>query len=282
MSNLDRIHPLTPTGMKPSRLVILAAVADEIRGLTSSLHPEKSFDFLGETFFLSQRGDKTVIIGTTGLGKVNGATVASALLQEFGPEQVWNIGCSGAYREGPLRVGDVLISTETALGDEGILCAHGTLSPKELGIPMVTRGQETLFDNIPLVTQKIFQELGKVTPPGTYWSNGTFSTPEGALNWQENRGDGFRLVHGPSLTVSLVSGDAQTAAQRFEKSGAFAENMEGSGIAQACLRHQVPMMECRGMSNLAGDRDKGHWHFTKAFAHCHTVVVMWLKHLNFY
>lgn len=268
--------------MEPSRLIILAAVTDEIRGLISFLRPEKSFDFLGETFFLRQRRNKTVIIGTTGLGKVNGATVASALLQEFGPEQVWNIGCSGAYRQGPLRVGDVLLSTETVLGDEGILCAHGTLSPKELGIPIVTRGEESLFDTVPLVPQKIFQELGQVTPPGIYWSHGTFATPETALNSHENRTDGFRLVHGPSLTVSLVSGDAQTAAQRFEKHGAFAENMEGSGIAQACLRHQAPMMECRGMSNLAGDRDKGRWHFAQSFAHCHTVVVMWLKHLNFY
>ncbi len=276
----DQKHPLKHTCMKPVRLIILAAVAEEIQGLIPVLRPEKSFHFLGETFFLAQRGEKAVILGTTGLGKVNGATVVSALAQEFGPEQVWNIGCAGAYREGPLRIGDVLISTETLLGDEGILCTHGTASTRSMGIPIVKRNHESFFDALPLLRQEVYQELEKVTPPGIYTARGKVFTPEEAPGSQKDPADQFRVIHGSSLTVSLVSGDRETAAQRFRQHGALSENMEGSGIAQACYRHDVPMMECRGMSNLAGERDKRFWNFPMAFAHCHAIVFLWLKHLN--
>jgi futalosine hydrolase len=55
--------------------------------------------------------------------------------------------------------------------------------------------------------------------------------------------------------------------------------MEGSAVAQACFRFNVPMVECRGMSNIAGDRDKGHWQIEKAVSHCHGILLGWLRML---
>ena len=69
----------------------------------------------------------------------------------------------------------------------------------------------------------------------------------------------FQVVYGPSLTVSMVSGDRQTAKERFEQRRAFAENMEGTAVAQACVRFNIAMVECRGISNWAGDRNKTRW-----------------------
>jgi hypothetical protein len=57
----------------------------------------------------------------------------------------------------------------------------------------------------------------------------------------------------------------------------LAENMEGSAVAQTCLRFGIPVMECRGISNQAGDRRKDHWRMDQAITHCHTVVYRWLS-----
>ena len=69
----------------------------------------------------------------------------------------------------------------------------------------------------------------------------------------------FKVQYGPSLTVGMASGDIQTADARFRRHGALAENMEGSAIAQTCLLFDVPFLEFRGISNMAGVRDKAKW-----------------------
>jgi futalosine hydrolase len=36
------------------------------------------------------------------------------------------------------------------------------------------------------------------------------------------------------------------------------------------------MLECRGMSNVAGDRNRTHWRLREALDHCHGVLRTWL------
>ena len=90
----------------------------------------------------------------------------------------------------------------------------------------------------------------------------------------------FQLLHGPSVTVGMASGDPQVARERFQRYGAYAENMEGSAVAHACCRFRVPMVECRGISNFAGCREKETWAFEKSIAHGHGIIVNWLEALN--
>ena len=89
--------------------------------------------------------------------------------------------------------------------------------------------------------------------------------------------DSFQLVYGPSVTVSLVSGDEAVARTRSQRYRALAENMEGSAVAQTCLRFGIPILECRGISNQAGDRRKDHWRMDPAIAHCHAILHRWLS-----
>jgi futalosine hydrolase len=85
----------------------------------------------------------------------------------------------------------------------------------------------------------------------------------------------FRVQYGPSLTVGMTSGDIHTANARFRSFRALAENMEGSAIAHACLLFNVPFLEFRGISNMAGVRDKARWDLGAAMQHCLSVI----KHL---
>ncbi|UQZ87664.1 Futalosine hydrolase [Paenibacillus konkukensis] len=65
---------------------------------------------------------------------------------------------------------------------------------------------------------------------------------------------------GPVLTLSTVTGTAETAAALAKRvPGAAAEAMEGFGIAAAALDRGVPVLELRAVSNAVGPRDRAAW-----------------------
>ena len=62
------------------------------------------------------------------------------------------------------------------------------------------------------------------------------------------------------LTVCAASGnltDVQHRIRRFPS--AVAEDMEAFSVAMACRMAHTPLTVIRGISNMAGDRDKAHW-----------------------
>ncbi|MFM7136987.1 MAG: futalosine hydrolase [Planctomycetota bacterium] len=62
------------------------------------------------------------------------------------------------------------------------------------------------------------------------------------------------------LTACAASADAADVAWRRRLfPAAVAEDMEGYGVALACRLAGVPLQIVRGISNTAGDRDKGRW-----------------------
>lgn len=260
-------------------VAILGAVSQEIDALVQKLDACYSLSWKDGTFHLGTLGGRFVLVGTTGLGKVNAAITTSVLLESHSILQVWNIGCAGAYAESPLQVGDVLITQEFLCGDEGILTQTGVLSAKAINIPILVRQGERFYDHFPADQHPGLRALHERTPPGRYQS------AEGAPpvqarpgeNYPEELSRSFRLIYGPSLTVGMGSGDAQTARSRFQRYKAFAENMEGSAVAQACFRFGTPMIECRGISNEAGNRCKNDWQLQKAVANCHGIILNWLQ-----
>ncbi len=63
---------------------------------------------------------------------------------------------------------------------------------------------------------------------------------------------------GPVLTVSTVTGSKRRAGELAGRGG-FAEAMEGFGVAEAAMRHGVPVGELRAISNEVGLRDAAGW-----------------------
>ncbi len=291
-------------------VAILGAVSGEISTLSELLESLQVFPFRGQTIWLGKVANLSVLLGTTGLGKVNAAITTASLLEHFSIAQVWNVGCAGAFPEGPLRVGDVLVTERCYCGDEGVLTQNGVLPVSAIGIPLLIDNGEALFDHLPRRWNSCFEMAIKKTPPGAYRQKQGFppsrafplmsedrsrARRSGAQNHpaseahpaadfsakpRHNDEDAFTVIHGPSLTVSLASGDPAVASDRFRRYGAYAENMEGSAVVQACLRFRIPAVECRGMSNVAGVRAKETWQLEKSIAHCHGIVINWLETLN--
>ncbi|MEI6541056.1 MAG: futalosine hydrolase [Planctomycetota bacterium] len=67
------------------------------------------------------------------------------------------------------------------------------------------------------------------------------------------------------LTVCAASGCTEVVAQRLRKFPlAVAEDMEAFSVALACRIARIPLTVIRGISNMAGDRDKTNWNIAAA------------------
>jgi futalosine hydrolase len=295
-------------GKKESlEIAILGAVPGEVHPLHTLLSHPRQIDLAGNAARTGIYLGKTMLIGSTGLGKVNAAVTTAALLERFQVGTVWNVGTAGAYAGAHLRAGDVLITRNALFGDEGVLTRNGALSAQFIGIPVLSARSGEYYDGLPLDLYPLFKRLKKAAHPGLYRlipgpspvcsvqympaPSRSETPPEpasadsaGFAVGNEEKGAGLRdecftLIYGPSLTVGMTSGDDEVAAERFARFRAFAENMEGSAVAQACFRYGTPMLECRGISNIAGDRDRDHWEIERALRHCHGIVLLLLREI---
>ncbi len=266
-------------------LAILGATSGEIAPLSGSFGLSSSSKIAGNPFSTYSYRDLRLLIGTTGVGKVNAAATAAAALTIFRAAEVWNVGCAGAYGGSGLEIGDVLITENCICADEGILRKEGPMSTSSLEIPIVLKDGQPFYDRFPLDESLARRQIRALLPAGMFSTD-----PSGGIRPYDPRDAHpssfdpvsepekkrpFRVQYGPSLTVGMVSGDIHTADARFRSFRALAENMEGSAIAQTCLLFDVPFLEFRGVSNMAGVRDKARWDLGTAMEHCLLVV----KHL---
>ena len=75
------------------------------------------------------------------------------------------------------------------------------------------------------------------------------------------------------LTCCAASSSQQEAEQKRSKfPHAVAEDMEGFSVAVACRFAQVPLRIVRGISNVAGDRNRDHWKVDAAMRAAETFV----------
>jgi futalosine hydrolase len=74
------------------------------------------------------------------------------------------------------------------------------------------------------------------------------------------RAAGLPVHVGPVLTVSTVTGTAETASALAARvPGAAAEAMEGYSVAAAAHNRGLPVLEIRAVSNPVGPRDRTTW-----------------------
>ncbi|MFT7630577.1 MAG: futalosine hydrolase [Mariniblastus sp.] len=108
------------------------------------------------------------------------------------------------------------------------------------------------------------------------WSQWPSQTPERTIGDQLPL-QSLQQAGGQLLTVCSAAGNQDEVASRREKfPGVFAEDMEGFGVAAAGRLSGTPVSIVRGISNLAGDRNKSNWEIGAALAaaveYCHRAL----------
>jgi len=67
-----------------------------------------------------------------------------------------------------------------------------------------------------------------------------------------------------SLSINTVSGNAGTIERRQRHFGCAIESMEGAAFHYACLRHGIPFLQIRAISNYVTPRDRSKWQIRAA------------------
>ncbi len=271
-------------------LLILGAVPREVEPLQGWFETVEQRLTPWTSVWVGSLGRLQWGVACLGIGKVNAAAGSAILVDRLRPAMIWIVGSAGTYRESPLHVGDVLVSTTVLLGDEGVWERGGQASMQAIGYAVAEEKGRPVYEHFDLSEDPALKHVAEITPAGLYSVPSTLvgiprvhpyagEASKGAYRSESNP-DVFQVAFGPSVTVGMSSGDEWIAGERFARYGAWAEDMEGSAVVQVCRRYNVPVVQCRGISNRAGVRDKGSWRMKEALAHSHAVVGTWLHEMK--
>lgn len=187
-------------------------------------------------------GEAAVVLVVGGMGKTNAAQALTAVLELRKARAVIGFGVAGAYERGGLAVGDVALASSEIYADEGVETPSGWASTREIGIPLLARGELELFNEFPADAR-------------------CRTVAEDAL-----AAAGIRHVSGPFATVSCCSGTSDRGRAIASRAGAVCETMEGAAYAHVATLYEVPFVGIRGVSNLVVDRDLSAWRLEQAAA----------------
>jgi len=176
-----------------------------------------------------------VILFAAGMGKTNAAHGLTALLETRTVRGVIGFGVAGAYHGSGLRIGDVALASAAIYGDEGVETPEGWISTEGIGIPLLERRGERVFNEIPLDPALVKRAADALAAGGVH----------------------ARV--GPFVTVSACSGTAARGAEVAARWGGLCEGMEGAALAHVAAIYGAPFLEVRAVSNLVEDRDLSRW-----------------------
>lgn len=86
----------------------IGAMSIEVEQMLKTLEGLKKEEYLGYTYYLGKRGHNTLVVTTSGIGKVNMAVAATLLLQRYHVDFLINIGTAGSVDTpiGAVTIGD--------------------------------------------------------------------------------------------------------------------------------------------------------------------------------
>lgn len=169
-----------------------------------------------------------------GFGPVAAAAVTTEAIIKHQPKRVILLGIAGAYQstKEDLTVGQAYRFASVAIDGIGVGSGDEFQSASDLGWPQFAGGSRSAEDqHRPAIGDHI--ELNSNSP--------------------------YQL-----LTVCAASAAPAQAHRRYKRYGSAAEDMEGFAVAMACRLQEVPLEIIRGISNVAGDRDKSNWQIKAA------------------
>ncbi|MBI5100119.1 MAG: futalosine hydrolase [Nitrospirae bacterium] len=229
-------------------LAILSSMPLESEMVLAHLKNVHAIEIAGKTVYKGKLSGHDILMLNTGIGKVNAAHSATCLIENYPVKGLINIGVGGAYPGSGLKIGDIAIASKEIYGDEGVITSKGWESLKKIGIPLVSHGKKKYFNEF-LLDNKLVKLITHHPSP---------------------------ITKGNFITVSATTGTRKRAIELEKRFDAICENMEGAAIAQICTIYKIPMLEIRGISNIAGERDKRKWNLDIASQNCQKLVLKML------
>lgn len=200
------------------RIAIAAAMEEELAPFRA--HYESHHSFVRGKTKIEEIGDGKrggLLLVETGIGKVNAASATSLLCDRYRPDIIINTGSAGGFSE-KLSVGDVVVGSQFRYSDV----------------------DATGFD----------YQLGQVPQmPASYTVAEKWLTLQPLLVKDKD----YQIHHGLIVTAdSFMSNHQQVEAIKAAFPTAIASDMEGTAIAQVASFYDIPVLNIRGISDIAG------------------------------
>ena len=229
--------------MKP--IGIVSAMHEELAAALQHLPEQQVRTHAGREFRLGRWHGQSVVLVLSRVGKVAAATTATALIEQFGVEQIVFTGTAGG------------LADDVAVGD--LVLAEGFVQHDMDASPLFPRHEVPLyghsrFDTDPALNQSLANAARSV-----------LTHPENTLG--ADAVQAFGLQQARLHTGLVLSGDrfVATAAEsqelRQRLPDALAVEMEGAAIAQVCHDYGLPFAALRTVSDRADD--SAHVDFTR-------------------
>lgn len=180
----------------------------------------------------------------SGPGVFNAARALTMCLERFRPAFILHTGIAGVFDGTGLDPGDAAVAVADTYVHTGVDTGQ---NPMKGPIRSSLRLEPLPFDLIPgdgLSRQGIYD----------------LDSDLAAVSFRFlDRYLGCRVVQGPFITVSAVTGSLEKAEALSDAFSPVMESMEGAAAAHVAALYRVPMVEVRAASNRVGDRDKTRW-----------------------
>lgn len=228
-----------------SRIAIVTAMAEELRGLLEHLTDSTCCERAGRQFWTGNLAGKPAVVVMSRIGKVAAATTAAILLSEFKVDRIFFTGVAGGLgRE--VRVGDIVVASELLQHD---MDASPLFPPYEVPLYGMSRfpADAALSSEVKEAAQAVLvslHETGAAGPGGTLQREHL-----AALGLGQPRIHAGLIVSGDRF----VSSAGQSAALLRTFPDAMAVEMEGAAVAQVCRDFGVPFAMLRTVSDRADD-----------------------------
>lgn len=194
-------------------LGIMCATENELRPLINKLEGKEVIDYIARQFYTGTINGMEIVAVMGGVGKVNGAVTAQALIEKFKIEKLIFTGVAGGL-DPKVKIGDIVIGTRLVCHD----------------IPMdLINNNGNTYDGMPM--------------------DGFASDPQ-LVEICKNSGD--NLHFGTIITGDqfITDKEREGLIARFD---ALCVDMESAAVAQVCWFYKMPLLIIRGLSDTADD-----------------------------
>lgn len=194
---------------------ILGALDAEVELIRSQMAITKQTKQFGTVFYEGTVHDREIVLVCCGVGKVNAAVCAAAVLSQFGADCIINVGIAGAMEHG-LHILDVVISAEVGFHDQDAVMLK--YYPQRAFFPA--------DDALIALCDKACAAL-----------------PEMEGRWR----------HGRIVSGDRFVDDTQTKQSIDARYAPACVEMEGAAIGHAAFMYEKPYLVIRTMSDAADD-----------------------------
>lgn len=230
------------------RTGIIGAMDEEVATLKEHLEDAKVVTVAGMDFYVGKLDKKDVVVAKCNIGKVNAATCAQVMVDEFGVDAIINTGVAGSL-DARIDIGDIVVSTDAVQHDYDLTPAGAKAGEFiDLGV--------TSFPADDMMRENAVEAVGAVAP-GVHAFEGRICSGDQYIASDEKKGwivDTF---------------------------GGLCCEMEGGAIAQVCYLNDIPFVVIRAISDKAdGSAVRDYSEFEEEAAkNCAAVTEYMVAHL---